>query len=64
MKYPKIDSHAHVYIGTENAPDRVLYYADRLGINKLMKKRGACKSRKYKKDVRNIVIRSEQAIVE
>jgi predicted TIM-barrel fold metal-dependent hydrolase len=36
MKYRKIDSHAHVYIGVENAPDRVLYYADHLGIDKLM----------------------------
>jgi predicted TIM-barrel fold metal-dependent hydrolase len=36
MKYRKIDSHAHVYIGAENAPDRVLYYADHLGIDKLM----------------------------
>ena len=36
MKYPKIDSHAHIHIGAENDPDRVLYYADKLGINKLM----------------------------
>lgn len=35
-KYRKIDSHAHVNIGAENTSDRVLYYADKLGINKLM----------------------------
>ncbi len=36
LKYRKIDSHAHVHIGVENSADEVLYYADKLGINKLM----------------------------
>lgn len=36
MRYRKIDSHAHVYVGVENPADRVLYYADKLGIDRLM----------------------------
>ena len=36
LKYRKIDSHAHVHIGESNDADWVLYYADKLGINKLM----------------------------
>ncbi len=36
MKYPKIDSHAHVHIGDRTYTDKVIYYADKLGISKLM----------------------------